>query len=793
MGGKTTFLKKGNKIGKKLMTMIIAFSSLITLFITALQLFIDYQEQRNDLDETLNNVTVNVPTISGSVWSFDEEQINLSLEALENLRNIEYASVVTTNQRNIWQKGEKESINVVERSYPLTYNKRGDIIEIGHLKVVASLDAIYERVLGKAVGIFVSNGVKTFFVALFMFTIFYKLIAKRIVVLAKQVEELSEELVNDDGKAKYVQDPKEDEIDLVQHSFDHMADKLRRTLNDLQESNRNLQHAYEEVQTINSELEMRVHERTQHLQQEIVEREYVQDSLKYSEQRLRDIAESASDWFWEMGPDFKFTYVSGRFYDVTGMKQEDVIGKSRLDIASKALTAEEKEKWALHEELLENRLPIEDFAYHLVTPDNQSYYVEFNGVPVYDKVGNFKGYRGAARDITQQIAYQDNLEEAKRQAEVANKAKSEFISSMSHELRTPLNGILGFAQLLEMNPKKALDEQQTTYVHQILSAGNHLLRLINEILDLAKVEAGKVQLSMEPIMPVHVIQESLNILEALCQKYEVKLITDFDQVSPDLQISADLTRFSQIVMNLCSNAIKYNHKGGTVSITIIQDSDDWLKISFTDTGPGISPEHMEMLFTPFNRLEAEGSTTEGTGVGLSITQKLVELMSGQISVESTPGEGSTFWVKFKTLDEEVAPKEIENKKSYIQIPNQLAPCNVLYIEDNKENMQLVREIFEKFDGAELKWAETAEKGIEEALNNLPDMILMDLNLPGMDGFEALKELRRHKECQNLPIIALSANVRPETIERGKREGFNNFLTKPIDIPTLIHVINMTVK
>ncbi|NVK19614.1 MAG: response regulator [Methylocystaceae bacterium] len=775
------------------MMMIIAFSSLITLFITAVQLFVDYQEQRNDLDETLNNVAVNVPSITGSVWSFDEEQINLALEGLVHLRNIEYADVVTTNHRNIWQKGEKTSNNVIERSYRLTYNKRGDIIEIGHLNVVASLDAIYERVLGKAVGILLSNAVKTFFVALFMFTIFYRLVAKRIVTLSNKVDELTSELVDNDAKAKYIHDPKEDEIDLVQHSFDHMADKLRRTLTDLQDSNRNLQHAYEEVQTINTELEGRVHERTQHLQQEIVEREYVQDSLKYSEQRLRDIAESASDWFWEMGPDFKFTYISGRFYEVTGMKQEDVIGKSRLDIAAKPLTQEEEEQWELHKELLENRLPIENFTYRLVSPKNHSYYVEFNGVPVYDTVGNFKGYRGAARDITQQIAYQEKLEEAKNLAEVANKAKSEFISSMSHELRTPLNGILGFAQLLDMNSKKPLDEQQATYVHQILSAGNHLLRLINDILDLAKVEAGKVQLSMEPIMPVLVIQDSLNILETLCDQYEVKLITDFDQVSSNLQISADLTRFSQIVMNLCSNAIKYNHKGGSVTISIIKERDDWLKISFIDTGPGISKEHMEMLFTPFNRLEAEGSSTEGTGVGLSITQKLVQLMSGQIDVDSTPGKGSTFWVKFKLLDEEVAPIEKAKNKTYIPLPYQLEPCDVVYIEDNKENMQLVREIFNKFEGAELRCAETAEKGIEEVLNKQPDIVLMDLNLPGMDGFAALKEIRRHKECENLPIIALSANVRSETMERGKREGFNNFLTKPIDIPTLIHVINVTLK
>lgn len=790
MGAKPSFFNKGNKIGKKLMTMIIAFSSLITLVITAAQLFADYRQQLNDLDDALNNVSVNVPTIAGSVWSFDEDQIILSLEALNNLRNVEYASVTTTNAKNIWEQGAKTSDSVIERTYPLTYNKRGERVSIGELHIVASLDAIYKRVLDKAIGILTSNAVKTFLVAGFMFVIFYRLIARRIVVLSNQVSALTEELIPEEKQSLYIGHANEDEIDLVQHSFDHMAKRLRSSLNDLHNSNHNLQHAYEEVSTINAELEQRVHERTQHLQQEIVEREYVQDSLKYSEQRLRDIAESASDWFWEMGPDYRFTYVSGRFYDVTGMKQEDVIGKSRDDLAI-VHAEEDPEKWEYYKELLNNRLPVENFTYHLETKDGRSFYVELNGVPVYNKIGEFRGYRGAARDITPQITYQEELEEAKRQAETANQAKSEFISNMSHELRTPLNGILGFAQLLQMNPKQPLDDSQDGYVHQILNAGNHLLHLINDILDLAKVEAGKVQLSMEPISPLKVIEKNLNIFDALCQKYKVNLVTDFDAVEENIQITADLTRFSQIVMNLCSNGIKYNRPDGTVTITA-QERDGWLRLNFKDTGYGISEDQIGLLFTPFNRLEAEGSTTEGTGIGLSITQKLVELMSGRIGVNSSPDHGSTFWVEFKILHKQ--PKAIEDtqQKSHMVIPNKLKACRVLYVEDNTENMQLLEGIFDNFEGAELLQAENAVKGIDVAQREKPDLILMDLNLPGMDGFEAMKELRRLPDCKDTPIIALSANVRPETIERGKREGFDNFLTKPIDIPTLIHVINMIV-
>lgn len=793
MHPKFSFFKKENKIGKRMMAMIIAFSSLITFFITALQLFIDYQEQRSDLDLTLNGVEVNVPTISASVWSFDVEQIDLALEALINLRNIEHVVITTSNKKQTWRAGIEASQHVITRTYLLNTIKRGKVETIGSLKVIASLDAIYERVFSKALGILSSNAIKTFFVALFMFAIFYKLVAKRIEILASKVEELTNELVKSDANDTYEPDAEHDEIQIVQHAFDHMAQKLRHTVHALQESNTSLNHAYEEVQTINSDLELRVHERTLHLRQEIVEREYAQESLKGSEQRLRDIAESAADWFWEMGPDHIFTYVSGRCYEVTGLSQEDAIGKSRIDFADQVLNQEEQANWDGYQELLRNELPIEDFRYRILTPKGKTLYIELSGRPFYDSNATFLGYRGAARDMTEQVIYQDKLQLAREQADVANHAKSEFISSMSHELRTPLNGILGFAQLLEMNPKQTLSKLQNDYVHQILNAGNHLLNLINEILDLAKVEAGKVQLSLEPVSPIGVIKDSLEILEALAGKYQIEITTDFSDIDPDLQISVDLTRFSQITMNLCSNAIKYNRKNGTMHIKIENRPDDWLRISVIDTGLGIAKDQLGFLFTPFHRLHAEGTQTEGTGVGLSITQKLVEIMSGRLGVESEPSVGSTFWFEFKTLKEKAKHTPNASIPDQRNVPANLVPCRVLYVEDNLENLKLVEEIFLHYPDAKLLKALTAEEGIEIALTEKLDLILMDINLPGMDGFAALKELRRHPECDQVPIVALSANVHPDTISRGKREGFNNFLTKPINIPKLIQVINVIVK
>lgn len=783
-------LKKGNKIGKKLMAMIIAFSSLITFFITAIQLFADYTEQRNDLDATLDSVTVNIPTISGSVWSFDEEQIVLSLEGLVNLRNIEHVIIKTETGKSAWQAGTPKSEHVVERTYPLFYDKRGEQVNIGSLQVIASLDDIYDRVLSKALGILLSNGIKTFFVALFMFAIFYRLVTRRLAALAEKVENITQELVRSDINGLYQADPKDDEIQSLRKSFDHMVDKLRTTFNTLEDTNNSLQHAYEEVRTINSQLELRVHERTQHLSQEIIEREYVQQSLKNSEQRLRDIAESASDWFWETGTDHCFTYVSSRCYEVTGLSQEEILGKRRHALAAYLSPDYEPDIWDAYDEILRNELPLEEFRYRLKTRNGNIRVIELSGRPYYDATGTFKGYRGAARDVTDQVHYQEQLQKAKEKADVASKAKSEFISSMSHELRTPLNGILGFAQLLIMNPKKALDKQQTLYVDQILGASNHLLTLINEILDLSRVEAGKINLEMEVLSPIDVIKDNIDLLESAARDYKVTITTDFTQVPEDVQVVADITRFNQIVMNLCFNAIKYNRPNGHVDIILSVEKKRWLRISVKDNGYGLTAEQVDQLFTPFNRLGAETTDTEGTGVGLSISQKLVHLMHGQIGVESTPDVGSTFWFELELV--QAAPVQNVHPILPFMSDNQslkLLPCRVLYVEDNNENMMLISKIFDNFDQAELLQATTAEQGIEIALSEEIDLILMDLNLPGIDGFEALKILQQKEETKNIPIFALTANVHPDTIQRGIKEGFRSFLTKPVDIGSLIKTIN----
>ena len=374
-------------------------------------------------------------------------------------------------------------------------------------------------------------------------------------------------------------------------------------------------------------------------------------------------------------------------------------------------------------------------------------------------------------------------------ADQASQAKSDFLASMSHELRTPLNGILGFSQLLEFNPKEPLSDNQSQYVGHILHAGNHLLDLINQVLDLAKIETGNIPLNVEPIRVNDVVAECQALLQTVADSRKIKLTLNLDD--PSLLVSADYTRLKQVVVNLVSNAIKYNHKGGSVEISTEVTDNDSIRILVKDTGPGIPEENFKNLFQPFNRLAAEGSGIEGTGIGLSIARKLIDLMSGQIGLESTVGEGSTFWIELPaTTDDLVSTKpKLVMAETNHETENITTNSTVLYVEDNPANLQLMEDLLSHFPNVHMLSAHTGELGLELAQAHQPDLILMDINLPDMDGYEALKHLRDTKETQNIPVLAISANAMPKDIERGLEAGFKEYLTKPLNIKSVLKTID----
>jgi CheY-like chemotaxis protein/two-component sensor histidine kinase len=384
------------------------------------------------------------------------------------------------------------------------------------------------------------------------------------------------------------------------------------------------------------------------------------------------------------------------------------------------------------------------------------------------------------------------LAHAKSAAEQANLAKSSFLSSMSHELRSPLNAILGFAQLMETDvpPPSALQKES---IAQILQAGWHLLKLINEILDLAKIESGRVSMSREPVSLAEVLPECRSMIEPQTHQRGIKLtLPRFDI---PYFVSADRTRLKQVLINLLSNAIKYNREDGTVEVLCSESSPGRTRISIKDSGNGLSAEQLSNLFQPFNRLGQEAGSEQGTGIGLVVAKRLVELMGGIIGVESTVDVGSVFWFELTAVSEpQLANAEVEAVTlRQLPVPSGQRQHTLLYVEDNPANLKLVEQIIARHPDIHLLTAVNGNSGVQIAQSTVPDVILMDINLPDIDGFEALKILRTSPTTAHIPVIALSANAMPREIERGLQAGFFRYITKPIKVDEFMQALNVALE
>ncbi len=379
---------------------------------------------------------------------------------------------------------------------------------------------------------------------------------------------------------------------------------------------------------------------------------------------------------------------------------------------------------------------------------------------------------------------------AMEEARSANYAKSAFLSSMSHELRTPLNAILGFAQILSSDRLPSTLEQKKEFAGHILKSGRHLLTLINEILDLAKVESGTVSLSLEPVGLDAILQECRDMIAPLASQRGIGMA--FPDACP-LNVLADRTRLKQILLNLLSNALKYNREQGQVAIECVPHAGGRVRISVRDTGVGLDAEQLALLFQPFNRLGQEGGTEEGSGIGLVVTKRLVELMDGNIGVSSAPGEGSTFWIELRVVDAVPIPAAPVLPRPDLAgaLLEHSAPVTLLYVEDNPANLTLVEEIVRYCPQLQLLTATDGRLGVEMARTHLPQLILMDINLPHVNGTDALKLLRADPRTAHIPVIALTANAMPGDVERSMALGFYRYLTKPINLDEFTEAINST--
>jgi signal transduction histidine kinase/AmiR/NasT family two-component response regulator len=384
------------------------------------------------------------------------------------------------------------------------------------------------------------------------------------------------------------------------------------------------------------------------------------------------------------------------------------------------------------------------------------------------------------------------LESAKSVAEKANLAKSDFLSSMSHELRTPLSAILGFAQLMESGSSPPTASQKRS-ISQILQGGWYLLELINEILDLALIESGKLSLSLEPVSLAEVMHECQDMIEPQAQKRGISVA--FPQFNMPYFVEADRTRMKQVLINLLSNAIKYNKVGGSVVVDHVTSTPGRIRICIKDSGEGLSADKMTQLFQPFNRLGQEACGEEGTGIGLVTTKRLIELMGGSIGAESTVGTGSVFWIELN-LSTERQPAHrtaISSATAHQPIQTDAPLRTLLYVEDNPANLMLIEDLIARRPDIRLLSARDGNRGIEIAQVSRPDVILMDINLPGISGIKALRILAEDPTTAHIPVIALSANAIPRDIEKGLEAGFFRYLTKPIKVNEFMETLDMALE
>jgi signal transduction histidine kinase/CheY-like chemotaxis protein len=373
------------------------------------------------------------------------------------------------------------------------------------------------------------------------------------------------------------------------------------------------------------------------------------------------------------------------------------------------------------------------------------------------------------------------LEHAMTAAQEATDAKSMFLANMSHELRTPLNAIIGFSRLMESDKKEPPSKRQKDRLTEVIKGGRHLLELINEVLDLAKIEAGKVTISSENVPLTEVFEECLTLTRILADKRQITLTQSPAEADIPF-VRADYTRCKQAILNILSNAVKYNREGGEVVLDCTKTPDGMVRISVSDTGEGIPQDKQGEIFQPFSRLGAEATETEGTGIGLTLTKRLVELMDGRIGFESAEGQGSTFWIDLPQAEKPAAREKTRTAPKADQAEQEESSTGLLlYVEDNPANLKLLEEVIDdRLPNLTVLSAHNAELGLELASEHKPDVIILDINLPGMDGFTALEHLLNSENTRRIPVIALSANAMPSDIKKGREAGFRDYLTKPVD-------------
>ena len=518
---------------------------------------------------------------------------------------------------------------------------------------------------------------------------------------------------------------------------------------------------------------------------DITDRKKAEDALRESDERYALAMEGTNEalWDWEIATDT--LHMSPRYQELIGLKNcssikseswMQYIHPDDRELFRDSIKAHLREETAFFS--CEFRLQVAGL------PDR---WVRDRGMSLRDVHGCAYRMAGSMGDITDRKLVETALFEAKEAAEKANLAKSDFLSSMSHELRTPLNAILGFAELIRTDEKHILNKEHVESVDHILHSGGHLLELINEVLDLARVEAGKVSLDLCPLPVRSHMLKCIDLVASVASEKKVTIDAS-DVATTSTCVQADELRFKQVCLNLLSNAIKYNMEAGKIFVSSKVDDRGFVHIAIKDTGYGISDEDKGSLFQPFSRVGKRSENIEGTGLGLALAKRLVEEMGGEIGFESTAGHGSTFWfILPQGAGTSATDAQLPKKTSNVRKLNKNS--QILCIEDNDVNMRLVEKLIQRHGDAHLLVASTAEEGLNILENNSIDVVLMDVSLPGMDGISATQRIKSNPKTKDIPVVIISANAMEDDVQLGLQAGANDYLTKPLKTKMFLKVLS----
>jgi PAS domain S-box-containing protein len=747
----------------RLILALILFSSLITTLITAFDLYSDYSRDISGIDNRMHFIKESyLPTLVESVWVADSTQINTQLEGLVRLQDIEYLDIIVAGQKH-WSAGQFRSARRIETDVPLVRNYRGRDVSIGTLHIVASVDNVLDRLWSKLIATLLRNLAKTLLIAAFMLYLFQRLAGRHLKSIAQYMLVI--------GREPDIKTDLQLERPVRGRWRPDVLDNLSQAINTMRN---NLRSAYAEMKQQN---------------------EYIKLLLASTTEAI-------------YGADAKgiCTFVNPACLRMLGYKQEEeLIGKSIHELIHHTYPDGRpypKDQCKVRLASLQGLAGHADDEVHW-RADGSSFPVEYWSHPMYQD-GQLVGTVVAFTDITERKRTETDLKNLNEELETrvtertiemklamdeakrASIAKSEFLSRMSHELRTPLNAILGFGQLLGMDKTHPLSELQAENVHEILHAGNHLLELINEVLDLSRIESGHLEVSLEPVDAVPLIKTCVTQITPLASQKQIKFALE---LSGPCIVLGDMLRLREVIINLLSNAIKYNREGGEIHISCVPAGKQRVRFNVRDTGRGISAASLPRLFKPFERLESAYDGIEGTGIGLALTKKLVEAMHGEIGVESAQDLGSTFWFELPLTSLEIYAASHTPDLSIQAVHTPGANSRVLYIEDNPANLLLMRKITELRKNMVLLEAVSAESGLLIAETRHPDIILLDINLPGMDGYDALRRLRGNPLTRDIPVVAVSANAMLKDIEKGRAAGFNDYITKPVDVKNLFSILD----